>query len=59
MESHTYTAKTVVLVQNLDAGEPKPEHFTIAESQVNASDLAEGGLLLQVLVMSADPYLRG
>ena len=46
MESHTYTAKTVVLVKNLDAGEPKPEHFTITESQVNASDLSEGGLLL-------------
>jgi|DEB19_MinimDraft_2_1074335.scaffolds.fasta_scaffold60729_1 hypothetical protein len=46
MESHTYTAKTVVLVQNVESGEPKPEHFTIAQSEVKASDLTEGGLLI-------------
>ena len=29
MESQTYTAKTVVLLQNLDAGLPTPEIFKI------------------------------
>ena len=59
MESQSYTAKTVVLLQNLDAGVPTPDIFKIAESKVNAADVPQGGLLLQVLAMSADPYLRG
>ena len=59
MESQTYTAKTVVLLQNLDAGLPTPEIFKIQDSQVDGSNVTEGGLLVQVLAMSADPYLRG
>jgi len=45
MESQTYTAKTVILVQNVDLGHPLPEHFRIEESQLKASDLTEGGIL--------------
>ena len=59
MESQTFTAKTVVLLQNLDAGVPTPEIFKIAESTVKAADVPEGGLLVQLLAVSADPYLRG
>ena len=59
MESQTYTAKTVVLLKNLDGGVPTPDIFKIAESTVKASDVPEGGLLVQILAISADPYLRG
>jgi len=30
--SESYTAKTVVLVDSVETGEPKPEHFRIEES---------------------------
>ena len=52
-------AKTVTLTTFIPEGLPGPEHFTIVESVApTEADLAEGGVLLQVLVMSADPYLR-
>lgn len=47
-----------MLVQTLDAGVPTPEIFKIQESTVKASDVPEGGLLVQILAVSADPYLR-
>ena len=55
----SYKAKTVTLVQNLQAGEPTPDIFKIVESEVNSNDVPEGGVLLQIMCISADPYLRG
>lgn len=47
MESQTtFTAKTVILLQNLDSGLPTPEIFKIEESQVDVSNVTEGGLLV-------------
>jgi len=43
----------------LNEGIPGPEHFEILKTSVKASDLPDGGILLDVLVMSVDPYLRG
>ncbi|KAG5180396.1 hypothetical protein JKP88DRAFT_200347 [Tribonema minus] len=48
--------KSIVLSAYCDSGYPGPEHFTI--ETVPVDDLADGGLLVQALVMSADPYLR-
>lgn len=50
--------KTVVLDSYVDEGVPGPEHFRIEESTVKSIE-NEGDILVQVLVMSADPYLRG
>ncbi len=46
MVSQSYTTKTVVLLQNLDAGLPTPEIFKIQESQVDGSNVPEEGLLV-------------
>jgi hypothetical protein len=42
----SYKAKTVTLVQNLQAGEPTPDIFKIVESEINSNDVPEGGVLL-------------
>ena len=50
--------KTVVLIENVPSGAPGPEHFRIEETTVSPPSV-DGDVLVQVLVMSADPYLRG
>jgi NADPH-dependent curcumin reductase CurA len=53
-------AKTVTLTTLIPSGLPGPEHFSIQESPApEEKDLKEGGILIQVLCMSPDPYLRG
>ena len=54
----TYKVKTINLVQNLQGGHPTPDIFKIVESEVNSNDVQQGGVLLQILCISADPYLR-
>eukprot|EP00746_Dinoflagellata_sp_MGD_P144580 gnl/MRDRNA2_/MRDRNA2_77294_c0_seq2.p1 gnl/MRDRNA2_/MRDRNA2_77294_c0~~gnl/MRDRNA2_/MRDRNA2_77294_c0_seq2.p1 ORF type:complete len:455 (+),score=103.45 gnl/MRDRNA2_/MRDRNA2_77294_c0_seq2:82-1446(+) len=49
-------AKTVELLGPLDEGMPGPEHFKIVETPIG--EVPEGGLLLEVVCMSADPYMR-
>eukprot|EP00592_Proboscia_alata_P009458 CAMPEP_0194361478 /NCGR_PEP_ID=MMETSP0174-20130528/9062_1 /TAXON_ID=216777 /ORGANISM="Proboscia alata, Strain PI-D3" /LENGTH=381 /DNA_ID=CAMNT_0039133707 /DNA_START=32 /DNA_END=1177 /DNA_ORIENTATION=- len=52
-------AKTVRLIDYLDEGVPGPEHFTIGEGPVPTLTLdGDGDILIQVVAMSADPYLR-
>lgn len=52
-------ARTVTLTSVVPEGLPGPEHFSIVETPAPTEDsLVEGDLLLQVMVMSADPYLR-
>mmetsp|Transcript_8608 Transcript_8608/g.10028 ORF Transcript_8608/g.10028 Transcript_8608/m.10028 type:complete len:358 (+) Transcript_8608:85-1158(+) len=53
-------AKTVRLIDYLDEGVPGPEHFTIGEGPVpTLTPDGDGDILIQVVAMSADPYLRG
>jgi len=51
-------ASSVVLIDNLPSGVPGPEHFRIDSSDVSDS-VGDNGILIKILVMSADPYLRG
>lgn len=53
------TVQAVVLLTHVNEGMPTPEHFRIEESEVNPSDLQDGGILISVRAISADPYLRG
>jgi len=50
-------ARTVMLSALIPEGMPTREHFTIAESPAPVAENL-GDVLLQVLAMSADPYLR-
>ena len=54
-------AKSVVLKTSLDEGIPTPEIFDIVENTnpPTAADLKDGDILVQLLAVSADPYLRG
>lgn len=56
-EATATPAKTVEIIGPVDEGVPGPEHFKISEEPVG--DVLDGGLLLQVLYMSPDPYMRG
>mmetsp|Transcript_37970 Transcript_37970/g.118468 ORF Transcript_37970/g.118468 Transcript_37970/m.118468 type:complete len:346 (+) Transcript_37970:72-1109(+) len=49
-------AKTVILKTSLDEGIPGPEHFEVRE--VPLPRLGDG-LLVQLLALSPDPYMRG
>lgn len=53
------TTKTVWLKAPLDEGCPGPEHFEIRTKNIRTDALNDGELILKVMVMSADPYLRG
>lgn len=54
--------KTLTLIQSVDSGLPKPEHFHIDEEEYDLekakNDCPEGGVVLQSMMLSADPYLR-
>jgi len=49
-------AKTLELIACLDEGMPGPEHFKITEAKVG--DVEDGGMLVELLNVSADPYMR-
>lgn len=51
------SVKSVVLVRVAAGGEMSKEDFRVETSALRV-ELKEGELLLRVLVMSADPYLR-
>jgi NADPH-dependent curcumin reductase CurA len=55
----SFTSLSVVLKASLDEGLPGPQHFDIPVAEVAVADVPEGGILIQSLVFSADPYLRG
>jgi NADPH-dependent curcumin reductase CurA len=48
-------AKQINLKHNLNEGLPGPEHFTIAHASVASTPF--GGIKVQALVFSADPYM--
>jgi NADPH-dependent curcumin reductase CurA len=55
--------KSLILIDHLDEGMPGPEHFRIDEQDFDVEStqqsLPANSLLLQALVASADPYMRG
>ena len=51
--------KKIMLKELIPEGIPTAEHFEIVDVTIGEGDLAEGDLLLQTLVLSADPYMRG
>ena len=51
------TSKTVMLAKLIPEGIPSPDDFTVDEKPAPKC-AAEGDILLQVMAMSADPYLR-
>lgn len=52
-------AKTLILLKGLDNGQLTKDFFEVRESEIDTSFLKDGDLMLQILCMSADPYLRG
>lgn len=56
-EATSKPAKTLQLPAPVDDGMPKPEHFKVVETPVG--EVSDGGLLIEVVYISADPYMRG
>lgn len=51
------TTRQLILVAPVLEGIPQPKDFRI--EQVPVRELTEGGIEVQLLVVSADPYMRG
>ena len=52
------TSKNLHLKESIDFGLAGPENFEIKETSISSDDLVDGDVLVQVLAISADPYLR-
>lgn len=52
-------SKAIYLQENIDEGLPESHHFEIKSHTVDVSALCEGDIAVQLIVLSADPYLRG
>jgi len=52
-------AQRVVLIDSVNEGLIEPKHFRIEKLTVDSSNLQDNEIIIQVLAMSADPYLRG
>ena len=52
-------SKTLILKKYCDEGHPTNEHFDVITSTVHIDQIADDEIVIQVLAMSADPYLRG
>jgi NADPH-dependent curcumin reductase CurA len=51
--------QTITLLDFLEHGTPGPENFSITSSSLDIETvLEEGSIIVQVLTISADPYLR-
>ena len=55
------SCKSLVLASSLDEGIPGPDQFRIEvnDTPPTAADCSDGDILVQLLAISADPYLRG
>ena len=51
--------KSIILRSPLDEGIPGPEHFEVILNIIDPHAMCFGDVLVQALVFSADPYLRG
>lgn len=54
----TMKASSIVLIDNLPSGVPGPDNFRIENTEVSEA-VGTGEVLIKILVISADPYLRG
>jgi NADPH-dependent curcumin reductase CurA len=52
------SAKSIILKSYADSGHPQRDHFEIVESAVS-DPVGEGAIQVQIIAISADPYLRG
>lgn len=50
--------KTIWLNKWCNDGLPTPDYFDIKESELNVDEIKNGDIVLEVLTMSVDPYLR-
>jgi NADPH-dependent curcumin reductase CurA len=57
--SNSWTSKSLLLEIPIESGFPTSSNFKIVESVVHESELVEDGVIVQLLCISADPYLRG
>jgi NADPH-dependent curcumin reductase CurA len=57
----TMTSNTQIIFSKIPTAYPQPgEHVTVAKSTIDLdAPLAEGDYLIQTLVLSVDPYMRG
>ena len=55
----SFVAQSVILNQSLDEGIPEIEHFRFESNSIDSSELEVGDIFVKVIVLSADPYLRG
>ena len=53
-----YNSKSLVLNAVVEHGLPQSSDFSILESVINSDELQEGGVLVRLLVVSADPFMR-
>jgi len=57
------TSKSIILKDLLPSGPPQPEHFDITSEEIDVDalkgTLVDGDIIVQLLTISADPYLRG
>ena len=51
-------SSSVTLIEPLAEGLPGPEHFLI-KKEICDLNLEEGQILVKLMAISADPYLRG
>ena len=51
-------SKNLHLKEAIDFGVPGPENFEVCETAVHSDDMKNGDILVQLLSISADPYLR-
>mmetsp|Transcript_16317 Transcript_16317/g.18478 ORF Transcript_16317/g.18478 Transcript_16317/m.18478 type:complete len:319 (-) Transcript_16317:135-1091(-) len=58
MSEEQLTVKTVWSKHFIDSGVPKPDDFEIVETKIS-QEISDGEMIIQVQVMSVDPYLRG
>ena len=58
MQDLQLVSKNLHLKEAIDFGAPGPSNFEVLESSVNSKDMEDGAILVQLLAISADPYLR-
>lgn len=58
MSTSQLVSKNLHLKEAIDFGIPGPSNFEVLESVVNTSDMEDGAILVKLLTISADPYLR-
>ena len=58
MQQIELISKNLHLKEAIDFGVPGPQNFEVLQTTVRSSDLKDGDIMVQILSISADPYLR-